>query len=528
MPHPPYISGSWHHAPPEPCFHTHNPATGQPQPDLYPISPWADLDAALNAAAEAAPVLARHDAGPLVAAFLHRYATLIERNIEPLVQAAHEETGLPISPRLRDLELPRTLHQLGQATAAAFNGTWRRPVVDSQHNIRSCLAPLGPVLVIGPNNFPFAYNAIAGGDFASALAAGNPVIAKGHPLHPTTTRLLAELAAEAADKACLPPGSVQLVYHIAPEDGLRLISDPRLAAVAFTGSRHVGLQLKAAADAAGKPFFAEMSSLNPVVILSGALRENPCAIAEQLTASLTSAAGQQCTKPGLVFLADSPYATAFLSHLTSLLQSTPTGPLFSAQSLGNALSAISKLRSAGAHLALGGAPLPQPGYFLASTLLTTTGRQFLADPASLQTEIFANAALVITASDTDELLACLSALQPNLTASIYAAPDDGPLYPRVAQFLRPRCGRLLNNKMPTGVTVSPAMNHGGPYPATSNPHFSAVGFPHSIARFTQLHCYDNVPKHRLPPILQAPPSSPPSSPPSPTPPSQHGGPNAQT
>src|SRR5690606_34541069 len=175
------------------------------------------------AAAHAAAAPMRAVPGERIAAFLDGYAAGIEARAEAIVAVASQETALAASPRLKDVELPRTTNQLRQAAAAARDGTWLRPTIDTKANIRSCFAPIGPVLVIGPNNFPFAFNAISGGDFAAAIAAGNPVIAKAHPLHPTTSRLLAEAAHEAAGGAGLPEGAVQMVYHVSPEDGLRMV-----------------------------------------------------------------------------------------------------------------------------------------------------------------------------------------------------------------------------------------------------------------------------------------------------------------
>ena len=181
------------------------------------------------------------------------------------------ETALPILPRLKESELPRTIDQLRQAAAAAREGSWALPTIDTKNNLRSCYGAIGPVCVFGPNNFPFAYEGIAGGDFASAIAAGNPVIAKAHPSHPGTARLLAELAQRSAEEAKLPPGTVQMIYRLENDDGLRLMKDRRVAAVGYTGSRKAGLALKAAADSAGIPIYLELSSINPVVILPGAL-----------------------------------------------------------------------------------------------------------------------------------------------------------------------------------------------------------------------------------------------------------------
>ena len=178
--------------------------------------------------------------GAQIGRFLDRAAERIEARRDEIVPLAHLETALPISPRLADVELPRTTDQLRQAAAAARDGSWALPTIDVKANIRSCLAPIGPVCVFGPNNFPLAFNGICGGDFAAAIAAGNPVIAKGHPSHPGTTRLLAEEVRAAAGETGMPTGTVQLLYRLGRADGLRLVADPRIGATGFTGSRRAG------------------------------------------------------------------------------------------------------------------------------------------------------------------------------------------------------------------------------------------------------------------------------------------------
>ena len=190
---PVLIAGEWRAAKSSGTFRAENPATGEKLPGEFPVSTWADCDAALNAAAEASTIL-RNSPPEQLAKFLTRFAERIEARKSEIVETTHAETALPKSPRLADVELPRTTNQLRQAAAAALEGSWALPTIDAKLNIRSMLAPIGPVLCIGPNNFPFAYNGVAGGDFASAIAAGNPVIAKAHPCHPLTTKLLAEEA----------------------------------------------------------------------------------------------------------------------------------------------------------------------------------------------------------------------------------------------------------------------------------------------------------------------------------------------
>jgi NADP-dependent aldehyde dehydrogenase len=210
------IDGKWRAANAEGTFHAENPAKGEALPATFPISRWSDCDAALAAATKAASEL-RSIKSAKIADFLDAYANNIEASAATLVEAAAEETALPVAPRLKDVELPRTTNQLRQAAAAVREESWRNATLDLEKNIRSCFAPIGPVIVFGPNNFPFAFNGVSGGDFAAAIAAGNPVIAKAHPLHPNTTRLLAEQALKAVEATHLPAATVQMIYNVSNE-----------------------------------------------------------------------------------------------------------------------------------------------------------------------------------------------------------------------------------------------------------------------------------------------------------------------
>jgi len=495
------IAGEWRTAKASRTFHADNPATGEKLPEEFPTSVWSDCGDALDAAVEAASIL-RATPPEQIAKYLTRFADRIEARKTEIVEAAHAETSLPKAPRLADVELPRTINQLRQAAAAALEGSWALPTIDTKLNIRSMLAPLGPVLIFGPNNFPFAYNGVAGGDFASAIAAGNPVIAKAHPCHPNTSRLLAEEAIAAVREIGLPPATVQMLYNLAPDDGLRFVADPRLGAVGFTGSRVAGMKLKTAADAVGKPVYLEMSSLNPVVILPGALAERGVKIVEEFTGSCLMANGQFCTSPGLTILFASNETEKFIAGVKAKLESSTPGTLLSSGVARNLAASVKTLQSAGAELVTGGLALA--GNKFSNTLLRVSGAQFLAAPEKLQTEAFGNASLVVVARDAAEVENILTHLEGNLTGGIYSDTNgsDEALYEKFAPLLRSRVGRLLNDKMPTGVAVSPAMNHGGPFPATGHPGFTAVGIPGSLRRFAALHCYDNVRPARLPAALK--------------------------
>ncbi|HWA99852.1 MAG TPA: aldehyde dehydrogenase (NADP(+)), partial [Pirellulales bacterium] len=412
---------------------------------------------------------------------------------------AAAETGLARKPRLADVELPRTTGQLRQAAAAAVEGSWALPTIDTKLNIRSRYAPLGPVCVFGPNNFPFAFNGVGGGDFAAAIAAGNPVIAKANSSHPGTTRLLAEEARSAALEAELPAGTIQLIYRTSHADGQRLVADPRVGATAYTGSRSAGLKLKAAADAAGKPIYLELSSVNPVVILPGALAERGDKIAEEFAGSCLMGSGQFCTNPGLVVLLAGPATDAFLSAVEQRFAALEPTPLLSRGVLETLEKNLNTVIAAGAVKRVGGARAPGSGYRFANSLLSVDAPTFIKRAEAMQTEMFGNASLVVIAESVAQAAQVLERLEGNLTGTIYSATSaDDAAYAELAPRLRPRVGRLLDDKMPTGVAVSPAMNHGGPYPATGHPGFTAVGIPAALRRFAMLECYDNVRAERLP------------------------------
>lgn len=500
---PVLIDDQWRASAGESTFRAENPATKQSLAETYPVSSWGDVDAALNAAVRAAAVL-RETPGVQLARFLDVYASRIEAQGEALVQMAHDETALPAAGRLANVELPRTTGQLRAAAEAARRGTWLHPTIDSTLNIRSCRAPLGPVFVFGPNNFPFAFNSVAGGDFAAALATGCPVIAKANTSHPGTTRLLAVEAHQAARETGLPAGSVQLVYRTSHADGKRAVADPRTGACGYTGSRAAGLELKSAADAAGKPIYLELSSINPVVVLPAAIAKRGPEIADEFAVSCLMGSGQFCTNPGLVILLAGESTDRFVATVADKFQTAPVGTLLS-HGVERALAGnVQALVSAGAKLLCGGTPGGGTGYSFANTLLTVPANRFLADPEQFQIEAFGNASLLVIAENTAQAGQLIDALEGNLTGCFYSdsAGSDDAAYAELAPRLGRKVGRLLNDKMPTGVAVTAAMNHGGPYPATGHPGFTAVGIPTALARFTALVCYDNVRPQRLPTALR--------------------------
>ena len=497
------IDGHWRAADSADTFQAFNPSTGEALPEQYPVSSWADCEAALDSAVAAFAVL-QEMPRERIALFLEAYAGRLEAASAEICEMANRETALPVATRLAGGELPRTYGQLRQAAEACRTSSWTQPVIDTATNIRSCLAAMGPVAVFGPNNFPLAFGSISGGDFAAAVAAGNPVIAKGNSMHPGTTQLLAREAQVAADETGMPAGMVQLIYRLKHEDGERLARDPRLASIGYTGARTAGLKLKAAADSVGKPIYLELSSVNPTIVLNGALAERSEAIADEFTGSCLMGTGQFCTNPGLVIVCRGPHADSFIESVVAKFESAPVGTLFSGAGQAGLATAIKTLVDSGAQLLCGGQEGGGEGYSYGNSLLKVSGEQFLANPEKLQTEAFGNASLFVVVESMDQAVDVVSQLEGNLTGCVYSDTEGGDdeAYEMIAPALRQRVGRLLNDKMPTGVAVCAAMNHGGPFPATGHPGFTAVGIPGSIMRFGMLQCYDNVRPHRLPDVLK--------------------------
>jgi NADP-dependent aldehyde dehydrogenase len=500
---PVLINGTWRAADHRETFQAYNPCMGEPLGTRYPKSTWSDCQQALDAACEAAIQLRRLPR-TRIADFLEAFAQRIDAQVDALAEMAHQETALPVAPRLRDVEGPRTSGQLRQAAQAARTGSWALPTIDTQANIRACYRAIGPVCVFGPNNFPLAFNSVSGGDFAAAIAAGNPVIAKANSSHPGTTRLLAILAHEAQLETELPSATVQMLYRLDHADGQRLVADGRVAATGYTGSRSAGLKLKAAADAAGKPIYLELSSVNPVVILPGALQERAGALAEEFASSCLMGTGQFCTNPGLVLLLEGEATGEFINAVGKRFETQAVGTLLSSGVQRSLERSVQGLEAAGAECVVAGAADLGVGYCHPNTLLRVEGARFLEAAESFQAEAFGNAALMVVVSDVQQLTAVLDTLEGNLTGCVYSdtSGKDDSLYETIEPHLRCRVGRLLNDKMPTGVAVSPAMNHGGPYPATGHPGFTAVGIPASMIRFAMLQCYDNVRPDRLPELLR--------------------------
>jgi alpha-ketoglutaric semialdehyde dehydrogenase len=501
-PEPVLVAGRWRPATAAATFAAFDPAAGEPREAVWPVSTWADCEEALDAAVAAAAELAALPA-ERIAAFLERFAARLEARGAELVAAAHAETGLAVKPRLADVELPRTLDQLRQAAASGREQSWRMAMLDTEKNIRAACFGLGPVVVFPPANFPLAYGCVTGGDFAAAIAAGNPVIAKAHPGHPSVSKLAAEEALEASRETGLPAATVQLLHGLDNAAGERLVADARVGATGFTGSEAAGKKLFAAASAAGKVIWVEMGSINPVVLLPGALAERGDEIAGDLATSVTGSAGQFCTKPGLVFFVGDAARNAFVAAVTEKFTAIGPQVLLSAAGCRRLCEGIEGLVQAGARLLAGQAAAAGPTSHVPA-LLEVAGSDLVARPDSFVVEAFGNATLLVRCSSLGELARAVACAHGSLGASLYLAKDgrDDAAFAEIAPLLVARAGRVIENRMPTGLAVTPPMQHGGPWPSAAPPFFSAVGMPWSILRFARRICFDGWTESRLPEIVR--------------------------
>ncbi|OLY94782.1 NADP-dependent aldehyde dehydrogenase [Cnuella takakiae] len=423
-----------------------------------------------------------------------------------IIETAQGETNLQRGRLL--VEFRRTLFQLTSYADACEQGNWldiRIDQPDSERqppkpDVRKMLVPVGPVVVFGASNFPFAYST-AGGDTACALAAGCTVVVKAHPGHPATSQLAADAIHRALAGEGLPAGVFQHVYGASFEVGKQLVLHPQVKSVGFTGSFQGGRALfdLAASRKEPIPVFAEMGSVNPVFMLPGKLGAETEWAVNQLAASITTSVGQFCTNPGLVVGIQGPALENFIQALGQKLAETEPEPMLHsgiAQSFRQKRAAV----IAGGKITLAGTNETGGEGFSIPTLATTSGENFLAHP-HLHEEIFGPYSLVVQCNDAAQMAAVAQALEGQLTTTLIATPAEAAEHIELVHILQARCGRLVFNGVPTGVEVCLAMNHGGPYPATTDSRFTAVGAD-GIRRFARPFCYQNWPDHLLPTELQ--------------------------
>ena len=444
------------------------------------------------------------------AAFLDRIGVEIENLGDELLAAAHVETALPIAERLAG-ERARTVGQLRLFAQLIREGSWVDARIDRaipdrkpapKPDIRRMLIPIGPVAVFGASNFPLAFS-VAGGDTASALAAGCPVIVKAHPAHPATSELVARAIIAAIQATGMPPGVFSLIQSTRNEIAVALVQHPRTKAVGFTGSLRAGRALFNAAASRPDPipFYAEMGSVNPVFVLPGALAERADAIAEGLKSSVTLGVGQFCTNPGLTIGIGDERFERFVQRFEDLIRNAQPGAMlypgiFQSFEAGiHRLSVIEGVRAIRSSLSAAAKESEaRPSMF-------ETGAQMFMRQHELGEELFGPATVVVRCGSREELEAVARHLDGQLTSTIHGTDADLAEYASLVSILENKAGRLIFNGFPTGVEVCASMQHGGPYPATTDSRTTSVGTA-AILRFARPIAYQNFPQSALPLELQ--------------------------
>jgi len=466
----------------------------------------AELDRICRAAAAAAPGLAAMPPSQR-AGLLRAVADALGAHADEVVGLADAETALGTG-RLTG-ELTRTRRQLEMFADVLAEGSFLEVVIDPpdpraqpapRPDLRRMLLPMGPVAVYAASNFPLAFS-IPGGDTASALAAGCPVVVKAHPGHPGLSVRCGEIVAAALAAAGAPEGTFAVVHGLAA--GQDLVRHPAITAAAFTGSLAGGRALfdLAAARPDPIPFYGEMGALNPVVVTPGALAARADEIVSGFVGSYLLGAGQFCTKPGLVFL---PTGHGLEARLAEAVARAGAGPLLNARirdGYARAVAAVAGVAEVRSLLDV--QPPPDgPGWLAAPALLAVSARGLTAHAGELLREVFGPAALLVEYADQAELLAALDAVPGSLTGTLHADVDrEAELVAPVLERLTARAGRVIVGGWPTGVAVTWAMHHGGPWPATTNPAHTSVGVT-AIRRFQRPVVYQNTPQHLLPPALR--------------------------
>ncbi len=444
------------------------------------------------------PLLARKQ-------FMDLIADKLEHSGDDIINTAMNETNLPES-RLKN-ERDRTVFQLRQYGAACAEGSWLETRIDTEDkelhrpDMRKTKIPLGPVVVFGSSNFPFAYST-AGGDTASALAAGCPVIVKAHPAHPKTSKMVADIISDAAQELQMPNGIFTHLFGAEYSVSKALVMHPLCKAVGFTGSYTGGKQLF---DWAGQreepiPVFAEMGSTNPVFLLPEKMKTDSTAIAHQLSASMTVGVGQFCTNPGLVIAIENESLNDFIETLKTAIQKVAPQKMLH--------KGIAKAFDEKSKKALSEKGVTQTAVSTVENnieegrpvVASVSAADFIANP-QLREEVFGPFSLIIRCKDAAAMLAVAKAMRGQLTSSIMGTTSEIEQNQELVEQMKNICGRIIFNGVPTGVAVCRAMQHGGPFPATTDSRFTSVGAD-GILRFVRPIAYQNCPDELLPDELK--------------------------
>ncbi|MFM7672024.1 MAG: aldehyde dehydrogenase (NADP(+)) [Bacteroidota bacterium] len=440
------------------------------------------------------------------AALLRAIASELEEMGDEWIQTAHRETNLPEA-RLK-IERARTIYQLESYAMACAQGDWMRISIDTalpdrnppRPDIRKMMIPLGPVVVFGASNFPYAYST-AGGDTASALAAGCAVIVKAHPAHPETSALAAQAISLAIEKTGMPKYLFQHVYGASFEIGKQLVQQPLTAAVGFTGSFSGGKQLFDWANQRLNPIpvFAEMGSVNPIFVLPSLLKMETDSLAEKVAASVSMGVGQFCTNPGILIAVQGEALEHFSEKLSEKLQQvSPAAMLHAGIQQAYQLRAATLRDQEAVQTILAAKDLSEK---MATPQLTLVNAERFISDTRLHQEVFGPATLLVVCNDAAQLLEVANSLEGQLTCSVFGTTTDFADQAELLQTLPLHCGRLNFNNVPTGVEVVQSMHHGGPFPATTDPRFTAVGSD-AILRFSRPISYQNCPEEFLPDELK--------------------------
>lgn len=482
-------------------FQAYNPYSGTLLPEKFHTALTQETETALLLAARCFPIFSQLSAERR-ADFLSAICQEILNLGDTLLERANLETGLPL-PRLKN-ERARTIKQISQFADLLKDGTWVNATLDTTTpvTLRKMNVPLGPVAVFGSSNFPFAYS-VAGVDTGPALAAGCPVIVKAHPAHPGVSELTAQAILKAAIQTNMPEGVISLLFDDGYTVAEQIVKHPSIKAVAFTGSIKGGMALHHLVNERKDPIpvYAEMGSVNPIVILPATLKHNSEKIAKQLVSSITTNGGQFCTKPGLLFLLNTPELEKFKEDLKHELTQIEPATLLTQgiaknfeKSYSNVVQTHEVNQSARSGQVTDGQNSVVP------VLASTDAETFISNP-NLKEEIFGPYSLLVIAENHQQMKDALSTLDGQLTASIYWEEKEWNEGMEVLKLLQEKSGRVIINGVPTGVEVSTAMHHGGPFPATIFPYFSSVG-KDSILRFVRPQTFQNWPDELLPPALQ--------------------------
>jgi NADP-dependent aldehyde dehydrogenase len=491
----------------EPGFQAVEATTGETMGPLFSGAGAAEVNEACRLAA-AAFASYRETSAEVRAGFLEAIAGNIEGIGDALIERCMRETGLP-RPRIEG-ERARMAGQLRLFAAVVREGSWMGLRLDKALPARTPLprpdlrlrhVPVGPVAVFGASNFPLAFS-VAGGDTASALAAGCPVIVKAHPAHPGTCELVGRAIQDAVRDAGLAEGVFSMLAGAGNALGGALVADPRVKAVGFTGSRAGGLALvaRAAERAEPIPVYAEMSSINPVLLMPAALAARGAEIAKGFVGSLTMGAGQFCTNPGLVLAVRGAGLEGFLAAAKAEISAAAAAAMLHPGIFKAYAAGVARLAGDGKVSEVArGKPGDGPNQCQAA-LFVTKAADFIADK-SLSEEVFGASGLVVACEDVSELSAVLDALEGQLTITLQMDPGDYDEAEKLLPLLEEKAGRILVNGWPTGVEVSHAMVHGGPFPSTSDARSTSVGTL-AIRRFLRPVCYQNFPEAVLPEALR--------------------------